>query len=227
MRPRMLPLGVVVTLAACAAPAQPSVPIEEAAVRFVALGDSYTIGTSVDLAERWPNQLVAAMGGRLALVGNPAVNGSTSADIIREQLPQLDGWNPELVSVLIGVNDVVQGVEDATYRSNVATILDDLLGRLPANRIVCIATPDYTVTPRGADFGVPARHRAGIVRVNDILHEECERRGIAFVDDIFAISGRVASDASLVASDGLHPSGAQYALWVEAIQPVIEEMLGD
>ena len=143
------------------------------ALRYVALGDSYTIGTSVAEAERWPNQLAERID-ELELAGNPAVNGYTSADLINDELPQLDALRPELVSVLIGVNDVVQGVPDTQYAGNVAIILEELLPRLPPNRIVCIATPDYTVTPSGAAFGDPAQQSDAIVRVNAILREACE-----------------------------------------------------
>jgi len=195
-------------------------------VRYVALGDSYTIGTSVTEAERWPNQLVERIGD-LELVGNPAVNGYTSADLIAQELPQLDDLRPELVSVLIGVNDVVQGVPDSQYAGNVAVILDDLLTSLPPDRIVCVATPDYTRTPRGADFGDPVQQSDGIVRVNAILREACEQRAIRFVPEIFEISQAATEDPSLVADDGLHPSGRQYERWVDVVAPVIEELLGN
>jgi hypothetical protein len=104
-------------------------------------------------------------------------------------------------------------------------ILDDLLGRLPADRIVCVATPDYTRTPRGAEYGDPAEQSDGIVRFNAILREACEQRGIAFVPDIFEISQEVTADPSLVADDGLHPSGVQYARWVDVIEPVVRAVL--
>jgi lysophospholipase L1-like esterase len=199
---------------------------EDAALRYVALGDSYTIGTSVAEAERWPNQL-AALVGELELVGNPAVNGYTSADLITDELPQLDALRPEFVSVLIGVNDVVQGVPDSQYAGNVAVILEELLTRLPPNRILCVATPDYTVTPSGAAFGDPAQQSDGIVRVNAILREACEQRGLRFVPEIFEISLAALEDPTLVADDGLHPSGTQYARWVEAIAPAVRELIAD
>jgi acyl-CoA thioesterase I len=197
----------------------------EGRVRYVALGDSYTIGTAVMEAERWPNQLATRLG-ELELAGNLCVNGSTSADLISNQLPQLDALRPELVSVLIGVNDVVQGVSDTGYAANVAIILDDLAERLPADRIVCVATPDYTRTPRGAEYGNPDLQSDRIVRINAILREACELRGMAFVPEIFEISQRAGDDSDLVAEDGLHPSGVQYRRWVEAIAPVVEVMLG-
>jgi lysophospholipase L1-like esterase len=194
-------------------------------LRYVALGDSYTIGTSVGEAERWPNQLVAALDGALELVANPAVNGYTSADVIRDELPVFARSEPEFASLLIGVNDVVQGVADATYATNVAAILDALLRRLPADRVVAVATPDYTLTPRGADYGPPGERRAGIERMNAVLAGAASERGIAFVAETYAISGRVVAEPSLVASDGLHPSGTQYGLWTDAIARVVRALL--
>lgn len=208
-----------------ASPAAPSAQ-EDAALRYVALGDSYTIGTSVAEAERWPNQLVERVG-ELELVGNPSVNGYTTADLITDELPQLDALRPEFVSVLIGVNDVVQGVPDSQYAGNLAVILEELLTRLPPDRILCVATPDYTVTPSGAAFGDPAQQSDGIVRFNAILREACEQRSIRFVPEIFEISQAALEDPTLVADDGLHPSGSQYSLWVEAIEPAVRELVGD
>lgn len=195
-------------------------------MRYVALGDSYTIGTSVSEGERWPNQLVERIN-RLALVGNPAVNGYTSADLINEELPQLDGLRPELVSVQIGVNDVVQGVSDSQYAGNLAVILEELLTRLPPERIVCVATPDYTVTPSGEAFGDPIQQSDALLRANAIMREACEARQVRFVPEIFEISQAVRDDPSLVADDGLHPSGAQYRQWVDAIAPVVEQLIED
>jgi acyl-CoA thioesterase-1 len=194
-------------------------------VRYLPLGDSYTIGTSVTEAERWPNQLVERVE-RLELVGNPAVNGFTSLDLINEELPQLDVAQPGFVTVLIGVNDVVQGVPDSQYAGNVAVILEELLTRLPSGRILCVATPDYTVTPSGGAYGDPIQQSDAIVRANAILRKACESRGIRFVPEIFEVSQAARDDRSLVADDGLHPSGAQYRRWVDVIAPVVEEMIG-
>jgi acyl-CoA thioesterase-1 len=192
-------------------------------MRYVALGDSYTIGTSVRPAERWPDQLVIALartGPTLELVANLGVNGYTSADLIRHELPAFDDLRPEFASVLIGVNDVVRRVPEATYEANVVTILDALQARLPAARIVTVAIPDYTVTPAGADYGDPRAQHDGIVAANVTMTRLATERGIAYVDT-FDLSLRAAGDRALVAGDGLHPSGAQYALWVERIAPVV------
>jgi lysophospholipase L1-like esterase len=200
----------------------------ESVLRYVALGDSYTIGTSVDPPERFPDQLVVALGPEaptLGLVANLGVNGYSSADLIREELPALEDLDPGFATVLIGVNDVVQGVPIETYEANVATILDALLARLPAGRIVSVAIPDYTVTPAGADYGDPTRQHDAIVASNAVMERLAGERGIVYVD-ILDLSLRAAGDRSLVAGDGLHPSGAQYGLWVERILPVVERLIG-
>ena len=198
------------------------------AVRYVAIGDSYTIGTSVEPDARFPNQLVgllAAAGLELDLVANLGVNGYTSADLMRDELPALENLRPEFVTVLIGVNDVVQGVPAEAYERNVATSLAALLARLPPRRIVAVAIPDYTATPAGADYGDPDDQHDAIVTNNTIMARLSAARGVAFVD-IFDISLEADDDRSLVADDDLHPSGEQYRRWVERIAPVAAERLG-
>ena len=189
-----------------------------APLRYVALGDSYTIGTALDdPAGRFPDQLVAALArpgepAPLELVANLGVNGYTTADLIRDELPALDGLEPGFVTVLIGVNDVVQSVPLATYEANVATILDALLARLPPDRIVTVAIPDYTVTPAGADYGDPraAARRASCAN-NATMARLAGDRGIRVRRHLRPVAACAATDRSLVADDGLHPSGAQYA----------------
>ena len=198
------------------------------ALRYVALGDSYTIGTSVNEPERWPDQLVRALGGdriRLELVGNLAVNGFTTADVIAAELPRLEALAPDFITLQIGVNDVVQGVPETTYRDRLDQILTTLRARLPAARILLVTTPDYTVTPAGADYGDPRTKRAAIRRFNDILVQAGRSLGIAVVD-IFDISETAATDGTLVAGDGLHPSGRQYGLWVGRVAPAARSLLG-
>jgi lysophospholipase L1-like esterase len=192
-------------------------------LRYVALGDSYTIGTSVTEAERWPNQLVARVP-ELELVANLAVNGFTSRDVIEVELPQLDALRPDFITLLIGVNDVVQGVPVETYRANVQRILDDAVDRVGASRVLVVTTPDYTVTPSGADYGDPVRQAAAIREFNQVLLEVTLIFAIRVVD-IHDISLEARTDRTLVASDGLHPSGAQYALWVDRIEQAVGTLL--
>jgi acyl-CoA thioesterase I len=203
------------------------------AMRFVALGDSYTIGTSVAPPERWPDQLVrrlaaaAAAEGRtppLELVANPAVNGFTTRDVIARQLPLLAAFRPELCSILIGTNDVIQGIGDAEYRRNLERILDAIERHAGPGRTFGVTTPDYTVTPAGGEYGEPAT-RSRQLRARNVLFAAVLADRAVPVADIHDVSLRAATDRSLVAADGLHPSGRQYALWLDRIVPVVAGLL--
>jgi lysophospholipase L1-like esterase len=200
-------------------------PSRAGPLAYVALGDSYTIGTGVGPAERWPDQLAARLDpARVRLVANLGVNGYTSGDVMRTEIPQLASLRPGFATLQIGVNDVVQGVPTETFRDNVASILDALLDVLPPNRLVVVSTPDFTLTPEGARYGDPDTRRAGILRNNAVLAELAAERKVAAVD-IFELSQRVTVEPSLVADDGLHPSGAQYRLWVDRIAPLVERLI--
>ena len=197
-------------------------------LRYVALGDSYTIGTAVAPSLRFPDQLVAALAQdppALRLVANLGVNGFASRQLIDHELPALEALAPDFVTVLIGVNDVVQLVPPATYEANMVTVVDALLARLAPDRIVAVGIPDYTVTPQGASYGEPAVQSAAIRANNAVMARLCAERAIPFVD-IFDLSLRAATDRSLVADDGLHPSGTQYAHWVERLLPAVRASLG-
>jgi len=125
--------------------------------------------------------------------------------------------------VLVGVNDVIQGVGEAEYRRNVGTILDAMIEAAGAARCFFVTTPDYTVTPAGADYGDPTTVAAAIRGCNAIGAEVATGRGVAVVD-VHDVSLRAAADRSLVAVDGLHPSGLQYSLWVDRIAPVVARL---
>jgi lysophospholipase L1-like esterase len=199
-------------------------------LRYVALGDSYTIGTAVEPALSWPSQLVRALavpagsGGRLELVANLGVDGCSSGGLISGQLPELERLRPDFVSLLVGVNDVVRGIPLSVYAGNLQLIFGALLARLAFDRIVTVPIPDYTVTPRGADFGDARQQSREIATFNATMADQSAGLGIRHVD-IVDLSLRVAGDRSLVAGDGLHPSGAQYRLWVERIAPAVTDLL--
>ena len=200
-----------------------SAPPPPRPLRYVALGDSYTIGTSVEEAERWPNQLVAVES-RLELIANLGVNGCASHDLIAAQLPELDRLQPEFVTLLVGVNDIVERVPRGIYRANIARILDDLIARVGHRRVLAITTPDYTVTPSGGLYGNTARQSEAIRAINAILATEAGGRLVRVVD-VYDLSLRAADDPSLVAHDGLHPSPEQYVLWVARIFLAVRALL--
>ncbi|MEA2684251.1 MAG: acyl-CoA thioesterase [Chloroflexota bacterium] len=189
-------------------------------IHYLALGDSYTIGTALTPAKSFPprvaRHLEDATGKRVGVV-NLGVNGYTTEDVIRHELPHLADARWHVVSVLIGVNDYVQGRTEAQYRTSLRQILVELkaLG-LPAGRVVVVSIPDFSYTPTGAAFGRPADIEAGLRRFNAIGLEEARRAGMPFVD-IFEVSRAQAGTPGWVAPDGLHPGEPQLQAWADRV----------
>jgi lysophospholipase L1-like esterase len=199
---------------------------DDAGLRYVALGDSYTIGIDVKPRERWTNQLVRVLRPDfdLQLVANLATSSATSQDVIEHQLPGFAELRPEFVTLLVGVNDVIFEVDPELYRLNLGIVFDAILRTVPVDRILVVTTPDYTLTPHGGDYHDREQERVRIANLNALLIVEAASRGLAVVD-ITPVSNRVPEDATLLANDGMHPSGKQYAGWVELIAPIVRRLL--
>ena len=183
-------------------------------LRYLALGDSYTIGTGAsDAAHAWPSIIAARLGAELA---NPAVNGYTTLDLTREELPYLETFRPDMVSVLIGVNDLVQGRSADQYKKSLSTIYDAVDGR----RVVAVSIPTWSYVPAAAQFGGKDHVERLTKTFNDVALEEAGERGFTWVDLGEASTSHIGAKG-WIASDQLHPGDAQYAAWAEAIWSAI------
>lgn len=201
------------------------------ALRWLALGDSYTIGESVDPAGRWPVQLAARLRERGLVVDAPRIlarTGWTTDELSKamddERLEP--GW--DLVSLLIGVNNQYRGRTADAYRGEFEALLRRaiaLAGDRPG-RVLVLSIPDWGVTPFAAKSG---RDRARIAAELDAFNARaaatCRALGVAFVD-VTADSRDPGARADMLAEDGLHPSAAQYALWADRALPVALDLLG-
>jgi lysophospholipase L1-like esterase len=205
-------------------------PPQTSGPRFLALGDSYTIGESVDPSDRWPVQLARMLRDLRFEIPDPqiiATTGWTTDELSRG----MDAANPRgpytLVSLLIGVNNQFRGRDINEFRDQFAALLKRaivLAGNDPS-RVIVLSIPDWGVMPfaEGRD-----RKSIGeqIDQFNSVCREECEKQKVAFID-ITPISRRATNDKELIASDGLHPSARQYRLWAEAVLPAARKALAE
>lgn len=177
--------------------------------KYLALGDSFTIGTGASPDRSFPARLVArtACG---ATLRNVAVNGYTTGDVIERELPELKAFAPTFVTLAVGANDIVRGETSAEYRANVRTILETLRAA-GVTRIVTLPQPDWSRSPAAADFGEPSTLLARIVEANAILGEETRNAGGTYVD-LFPMMQLQAREG-WIARDGLHPSADAYDAW--------------
>jgi acyl-CoA thioesterase-1 len=207
------------------APASKTAPARSSSIAYLPLGDSYTIGQSVGESDRWPNQLVARLGAdgkQLKIVANPSVTGYTSQNLIDRELPLLPKLKPDFVTILIGVNDYVQGIDARTFQHNLDYIISTVQQQLPTpGNIVLVTIPDYGKTPTGAQYGSPQESEKGIAAFNAIITAAGSKYNLP-VADIFAVSQKVTTDPSLIANDGLHPSGKEYTAWTNIIYQTLK-----
>ncbi len=199
-----------------------------AQIRYVALGDSYTIGTGATEAQSWPVLLSKHLKEdkiNIELIANPSQNGWTSQNLIDRELPVFDKSKATFVTILIGVNDWVQGVDAKTFQKNLVKIIDHVQAGLPdKSKIILITIPDFGVTSTGSRYGGGRDISKGISEFNSIILEEAKKRNLKTVD-LFTTSKSMGKDGSLVAPDGLHPSAKEYAIWETLIYPVAYGML--
>ena len=198
----------------------------EEPIRYLALGDSYTIGESVSYDQRWPSQLYDTLGG-LGLEQDTlvylATTGWTTSSLKNavSSIPTNIDFN--LVSLLIGVNNQYQGKPFNIYKKEFPELVETALEFTGGQKehLFVVSIPDYAYT----SFG---RGNVNISNqlddYNQFAENYCDSLGITFYY-ITSISRQGLDKPELVAADGLHPSGLQYSLWVDLIMSDYEEEL--
>lgn len=197
-------------------------------LRYLALGDSYTIGEAVERDARFPFQLVASLRTKNIHIAAPRIIARTGWTT-DELNAAIDEAKPEgvfdLVTLLIGVNNQYRGRDTEEYRTEFKALLLRSIGFADGkpSHVVVISIPDWGVMPfaEGRDRKQIAKE---IDLFNGINWEESVRAKTQYVD-ITAISREVGRCPELIASDGLHPSGTQYTFWVEVLEPKVVKVL--
>lgn len=196
-------------------------------IRFLALGDSYTIGEAVPEGDRWPNQLANLLeeNNIQAEVTIIARTGWT----VKELWEGIQANPPEgtydMVSLLIGVNDQYRSYPSDGYRKDFRFMLGKAIEYAGGDpqRVVILSIPDWGVTPFAGDRD-SKKIAVEINQFNAVNREETENAGAHYVD-VTPISREAVTDPSLIASDGLHPSGKMYAMWAEKTWPIAQKIL--
>jgi lysophospholipase L1-like esterase len=201
---------------------------EQDRLKYLALGDSYTIGQSVNITLRFPAQITDSLEKRGYLMEAPeiiAVTGWTTSDL-KAGIKAANPRGPyDLVSLLIGVNNQYRGMDINIYRTEFRELIDQSIhfaGNDPG-RVIVLSIPDWGVTPfaSGTDREKIARE---IDQYNAINKEIALSKGITWID-VTGISRLADKDATLIAGDRLHPSGKMYTEWVRLAIPEIVRIL--
>ncbi len=213
---------------ACSTNPQKEKETQSQKLKYLALGDSYTIGESVLEVDRWPNQLVKSLNNKKIAVAKAVIlakTGWTTDELMQAITDSILDDSYDFVSLLIGVNNQYRGRSAENFREEFVTLLNTAInfaGKNPS-KVFVVSIPDWGVTPFANN-----RDQDKIAREIDLFNKICEeeslKKGVKFID-ITDISRNVYKDSELVAADGLHPSSTMYSQWVDRMLPMVEELL--
>lgn len=196
---------------------------------FLALGDSYTIGESVPSSERFPVQTVKYLQDQGINFSDPEIiaqTGWTTGNLLSaltSAAPTKSTY--DIVTLLIGVNNQYQHRTEQEYADEFLTLLNKAIQYAGNNkkRTTVLSIPDYSVTPfaSGSDKILIAKEIDVFNAINKTISHHA---GVNYLD-ITASTRLAVNDLSLVANDGLHPSGREYKVWAEGLLPIIKTAL--
>jgi len=193
-------------------------------VKYLALGDSYTIGQGVEENERWPNQLSAQL-------------ESNDIDVQKTQIIAQTGWKTsdllngiadstlndyDLISLLIGVNNQFWSQPFDIFQTEFDSLVNIAIEAVGKDRIFIVSIPDYGVTPFGSSNSENIAN--DIDMYNGYISERCAEEGFPFIN-VTEISRQIGDSDGALAADNLHPSGYQYSLWVNEMLPSVLDLI--
>ena len=196
-------------------------------VRYLALGDSYTIGESVPAEDRWPNQLARRLEAEGIQTGVTII--ARTGWTVNELWDAIQAAPPAgtygLVTLLIGVNDQYRGYPLAGYRRDFRFILGKAVEYAggDATRVIVLSIPDWGVTPFAADRDNETISRQ-IDEFNAVNQEETKHAGAHYVE-VTSTSRLAVDDVELIAEDRLHPSAKMYKMWAASVFPIALKIL--
>jgi lysophospholipase L1-like esterase len=195
----------------------------DTAIRFMPIGDSYTIGNGVNVSERWPNLLVESLKQQnidITLISNPSVSGYDAQDAIERELPLFEKENPDFGTLFIGTNDSFRGRDLEVFKKNYIELVDRMQNSLTnKDNLIIITIPNYATFPGAKGYAVDTEEIEGY---NRIIREIAGMRNLKVVD-LYGINELVGSDYFI--SDGIHPSPKGINVWHNAILPVVLDVL--
>jgi len=188
-------------------------------IRYLALGDSFTIGTGIQPERAFPAVLAQKWrdAGHSVELVNPAKNGYTTDDLIAKELPLAQAFGPTIVTLLIGANDIVRGgSDDARYREQIRRIHRALRNAsIDPKAVIVLPQPEWSRSPAASPYGTPESLRTRIEHFNAIAEAEAENAGSPYID-LYPLMHRQAA-AEMLATDELHPNTEAHAEWATAL----------
>jgi len=198
-------------------------------ITYLALGDSYTIGESVDFEDSFPAQLSTRIEENKNLLVNKTVIAQTGwrTDQLISAVGGRESADYNLITLLIGVNNQFQSRSFSQYEAEFEILLNKAISLAgnDSNKVIVLSIPDYYYTPYGQSNGNELIS-IELDRYNNFAKSIAKEKGVTFLD-ITDITRKGLNEPELVADDGLHPSGLAYEKFVERLYPLMSTRLKD
>lgn len=197
--------------------------------KYLALGDSYTIGQNVCETCRFPAQLksklLSEISGSAIDLKIIATTGWTTTNLKTAITAQNPSSDQDLVTLLIGVNNQYQNKPFSLYEQEFPELVSKSINLAKGNpkHVIVLSIPDYAFTPYGHGSTSISLQ---IDQYNNFAKGYCAANNITFID-ITDITRNGLTQPELVANDGLHPSEIAYAKFVERLLPIAKQILSE
>lgn len=192
-------------------------------IRFMPIGDSYTIGNGLKIEERWPNLLVESLkeeGIYVEIIRNPAVSGYTAQSALEKEIPKFERDKPDFATLFIGTNDSFQSRNLEVFRDEYVELINRMQNALTnKDQLVIITIPRYVDFPGIEGSGIT---NEDIEKYNQIIREEASKKDLKIID-LYQINTLVGKEYFI--SDGVHPNANGVKIWHDAIYPVVFQLL--
>ena len=195
-------------------------------LRYLALGDSYTIGEALAVEDSWPMQWAHALRANGVSVADPGIIAKTgwTTDELADALNEAEASNTirppyDLVSLLIGVNNQYRGRSSENYREEFSALLKRAIGYAgnKNSHVFVVSIPDWGMTEFGQKSGRDVAQIGRELDVYNQINADVSRQAGVHWVDISRVTREAGASAKYYAEDGLHPSRALYALWVKEL----------
>jgi len=211
-------LFIILSTFSCAV-SKKNTPSEKPAYKYLALGDSYTIGESVCSDCNYPKQLTDSLNTILKekiSVKIIAKTGWTTTDLLKAIAAENPSENYDLVTLLIGVNNQYQGKPFSLYEKELPKLMDMAIDFAKGKKenVIVLSIPDYAFTPFGQKSGKSEKITSELIKYNAFAEKTADEKGVRF-ENITPITQQGLENPALVASDGLHPSEVAYNMFVK------------
>lgn len=200
-----------------------------ASLKYLALGDSYTIGEALAVEDSWPMQWAQALRANGIAIADPGIIAKTgwTTDELSEAIDEAESNSTitppyHLVSLSIGVNNQYRERSSENYREEFSALLQRAIAFAgnKTSQVLVVSIPDWGISEfgqkSGRDVAQIARELDSYNHINAVLSKNA---GVHWVD-ISTVTREVGGDQKFYAEDGLHPSRALHALWVKELLKV-------